>query len=285
MIVFHAHYGGAPDFNMGFDEWLLHTVIEQPEQVHIRLYTWSEGAITIGRNQRLDSAVDLHRVGETPVIRRVTGGRALYHDLSEVTYCLVWDTESSPSPVLRRPGVGSLNSVSVGLVSFLRGLGRPAEIVRASSGRNARPDFFHKAPCFASRARWEIISADRKIVASAARRHKTAVLQHGAIKLNGTATHPALNPESSSTQTLRRIDPEAFGRLAADFERQMCDHLGLASMSMRPSEAISANNHELQLRVDYVKKNRLGQRDIFERRLREGSLYHGGAEACRQKRA
>lgn len=285
MMVFYSHYAGEPDFNMGFDEYLLQRTVERPHRLHIRLYTWSEGTITIGYNQRFESAVDLQKLGKTPLIRRVTGGRALFHDLSEITYSLAWDTELCPSPCLRQPGTGAFNSVSEALVAFLRRLGRSADIVRASGARDASPDFFHKAPCFASRARWEVVSAGRKIVASAARRYGSAVLQHGAIKLGGTAAHPALDLEPTSAQALRRIDSGEFAQLAGEFECEMSHSLGLNSTPGAGQETASNADNRLRHRVDYVKRNRFEQRDIFERRACDDSLYRGGSVICRQKRA
>jgi lipoate-protein ligase A len=286
MIYCHRHYSAAPDFNMGFDEWLLHSVVQKPQQLHFRLYSWSEGTITIGRNQQLESAVDLGRVGDTPVIRRVTGGRALFHDPSEITYAVAWDMNSCPSASLRQQGTRAHRSLSEALVSFLNAIQIPAAIVRSSAPRNARPGFFHKAPCFASHARWEIASEGQKVVASAARRYGSAVLQHGAIKLRGAAAHPALDPRVSAAQRLRRIGNGEFDRLAETFECELLKCLGVDSEDRQFGGLSSAvNERELRQFVDYVKKNRTEQRDIFERRLEGESLYRGGARVCRQKRA
>lgn len=257
---------------MGFDEWLARCVAAEPRQMHLRLYSWSEGSITAGYNQRLESTINWHQLGQVPVIRRVTGGRAIYHDPSEITYSLVWDAVSCPSLRLWSPGSSGYEHIALGLVAFLRAIGIPAEIVRRSSSRNSRPDFFHKAPCFSSRARWEILSGGEKIVASAARRFGTVVLQHGAIKLHGKAAHPALDSDVTSAQSLRRVEPAEFEELAIAFEREVSYSLGLTTEpAMKWRESLETSC-ELQECVDYVQKNRLEQRDIFERRERGRSL-------------
>ncbi|MCK4573421.1 MAG: hypothetical protein KAU36_03575, partial [candidate division Zixibacteria bacterium] len=87
-ILFHNHFAAGPHFNMAFDEWLFARACESPGSIMLRLYSWRPGAITFGFNQKEQTAVDCERLNGTPLIRRVTGGRALYHDPSELTYAI-----------------------------------------------------------------------------------------------------------------------------------------------------------------------------------------------------
>jgi lipoate-protein ligase A len=214
--LFFEHFQGDPYFNMAFDEWLLRRASACRGVVLARLYTWSVGSITFGFNQDRETALDWSRVRETPVIRRITGGRALYHDPSELTYAIAANLSSGT----RLDGtVGDVSRrIARALQQLLDGLSIESQYVRQSSTRNSRPEFFHKAPCFASTAKYELVTGDRKIVASAQKRTRTAFVQHGSIKLSGIAPHPALNGVAFETAgSLQPIDADAFSRAAALF--------------------------------------------------------------------
>ena len=88
----YSQYGCDPYENMAADEWLMEQAFSRPGYVALRLYTWNAGAITFGYNQDVDRAVDYSALNGTPLIRRITGGRALYHDPSELTYAIVVNT-------------------------------------------------------------------------------------------------------------------------------------------------------------------------------------------------
>jgi lipoate-protein ligase A len=192
---FFLHHSASPHFNMAFDEWMLTEAARIPGSILARLYTWSAGTITLGFNQRLETAYDHAQVGATPVIRRITGGRAVYHDISELTYAFAFNTKSPASEALSGSTHDSSRAMAESLSSFLGRLGIAADWVKASSADNARPAFFHKAACFASHARYELVSGRDKIVASARRDWDGAALQHGSIKLHGLVGHPALKME------------------------------------------------------------------------------------------
>ena len=80
-----------PYFNMACDNALFSVLSRRSAEVTaiLRLYSWKIPAITIGYNQDVSKALDLTRVEDgLPVIRRITGGRAIYHDRSEITFSL-----------------------------------------------------------------------------------------------------------------------------------------------------------------------------------------------------
>lgn len=220
--MFHAHWAADPYFNMAFDECMLARVLEDPEAVIVRVYTWTPGTITIGRHQDAERAVDFARLGDTPVIRRTTGGRAVYHDPSELTYA-----------VAGRPEHFGLNGGEVRITEvysrlahilerFLAREGIEANLVKRSSPHNARRDFFHKAPCFESVARHELCTNNRKIIASAQRQINSAFLQHGSIKLLGEVHHPALDDQESVPQL---VDKKRFDLLVESFRQTFRDYL------------------------------------------------------------
>jgi len=92
---FYRHCAADPFFNTAFDEMMLDFVLGRPDVILLRLYTWMPGTITIGLNQEMERALDVSRLGNTPLIRRVTGGRAVYHDPTELTYAVAVNPEGS----------------------------------------------------------------------------------------------------------------------------------------------------------------------------------------------
>ncbi|MBU0985172.1 MAG: hypothetical protein KKA42_14955 [candidate division Zixibacteria bacterium] len=254
--VFYRHYAADPYFNMAFDEWMYAQVVTHPGSLLLRAYTWRTGTITFGYNQRQETALDFDRLGETPVIRRVTGGRAVYHDRSELTYAIALNPHG--------PGFESLaGSVAVtsrryadALAHFLEGVGLEAQVVARSSSENARPEVFHKAPCFASAARNELKAAGRKVVASAQKQQGGILLQHGSIKLDGLVSHPAL-PVAATVHSgaSPALDQRRFAVLADLFRTRLGEALGVVFVEQTASEGSFADH------TARVKKNALVRRD------------------------
>ena len=147
-----------------------------------RLYQWNPWAISIGRHQDAARDLDLDRcrADRVAVVRRPTGGRAVYH-AEELTYAVALpDSASLPA------GIAGAYGVAAGiLLEALRALGVDA---RASAG--SMPQAGHQGACFASSTRHEIAVGGRKIVGSALRRARGGALQHGSILLG--AAHARL---------------------------------------------------------------------------------------------
>ncbi len=224
--IFLSQQGCDPFYNMACDEWLLGQACDYPGRLYLRLYRWSRPAITFGLNQDHRRAFVASRLGDTPVIRRITGGRALYHDETEFTYSVAVNLDGWRN---RRWSIPTkfFRVIAEGLTCFITALGYPAKYCRNSAVSNSHPDFFHVAACFASRARYEIVSGDSKIVASAARKIGSTILQHGAIKLAGVSHHPALPGLDVSSE---KSNPIVLQSLKGP-ERERIDHLFRQSMA------------------------------------------------------
>src|SRR5437764_185821 len=77
--------------NMAIDETLLESTLSREITIPVlRFYTWTCPSISIGRNQDIRKDIELARCEQDgiPVVRRPTGGRAVFHD-HELTYCIV----------------------------------------------------------------------------------------------------------------------------------------------------------------------------------------------------
>jgi lipoate-protein ligase A len=265
-VVYFSHFAGEPYFNMAFDEWMFARAMAEEGSSYLRLYSWGTSAITFGYNQIYEKAVNHARLGRTPLIRRPTGGRALYHDRSELTYSIALNIGGPDSGFDPRRISKISVAVAAALVAFLKSLGIDAHYESRSSAANANPDFFNKAPCFASRARYEIVSGDQKVVASAQRRIDQTIFQHGSIKIGGVASHPALvltGHAGGAGKVYQPLTEPSFRRMKRSFAETF--------ESFWPGEMVALEltaeqKKELRSRVSYVTKNCCQRRDIFKQK-------------------
>ncbi len=177
-------------FNMAADAHLLEAAETGKAAPIIRLYGWDRPSITIGHHQRLERAVDLARLGDTPVVRRITGGRALVHDDGEITYAVAGNFETYPDMGVTLHE--SYRVIADAIVRFYIKCGIDARISRREDPlARSRPADIQKG-CFASVSRYEIIAAGRKIAAGSQRRTRRAFMQHGVIRIASAAPHPAI---------------------------------------------------------------------------------------------
>ena len=183
-----------PYYNMACDAalfGLLAGTVQEFSAV-LRLYSWGHPAITVGYNQDISRALDVTKVEkELPVIRRITGGRAIYHDRSEITFSLTLRADKFQT------GVGNISKmntmISEVLVKVLNSHGIAAEWRRHSDDKFKRFGPTRIGACFASVSRYEIVSHGVKIVGGAQRQSGGSFIHQGSVKLNGIASHPALD--------------------------------------------------------------------------------------------
>jgi len=77
---------------MAIDEAIAMARLKENTPNTVRLYRWSPSAVSIGYFQSIEKEVNLPACEEhgVDVIRRITGGGAVYHDYNgEITYSLV----------------------------------------------------------------------------------------------------------------------------------------------------------------------------------------------------
>jgi hypothetical protein len=233
---------------------------ESPGAIYARLYSWAVGTITIGLNQRYENSIDVAQLGETPVIRRVTGGRAVFHDPSEFTYCIALNLQSSEMDALRGSVSRAYAVLGQCLGLFLARLGTEAELVAKRHSGEARPVVSHKAPCFASTARYELQAAGRKVVASAQRQINDTLVQHGSIKLVGIVPHPALPGvgDKCDVDSLQQVDRKRLEDAATVFREVLGKSL---CVEFDTTELTSGEAEEVRRRVEWTRKNSLARRD------------------------
>ncbi|MDZ7860966.1 MAG: lipoate--protein ligase family protein [Candidatus Krumholzibacteriota bacterium] len=173
---------GSGAENMAADEFILKIVRESDIGAILRLYSFDPPAVTVGYHQDPGNVLDLAslRRDRIPLVRRITGGRALLHD-DEITYCLAASVDGG---VFQSNLRERFTAVSEALKDALNICGVKARISR---GRREPGGGEMTSPCLASVSQHEITAGGRKIVASAQRSCGPVFIQHGSILLDGGA--------------------------------------------------------------------------------------------------
>ena len=164
---------------MAVDEVLLGSTAETGQPA-LRLYGWSAPTLSLGYFQAYADRCGHAASADCAVVRRLTGGGAILHDC-ELTYSLCWIGNGQG-----RPDVQWLyDAVHAAVRAELAQLDLPAD-------RSAEDS--DKAPflCFQRRSKHDVVVRGAKIVGSAQRRKKSAVLQHGSILLATSLFAPEL---------------------------------------------------------------------------------------------
>jgi lipoate---protein ligase len=153
--------GPAPGaLNMGIDEALLGLVSAGESPPTLRLYRWSPPCVTLGYFQSLEAEVDIDacRAAGVDVVRRLTGGGAVFHD-AEITYSLVLPLghELAPDDILE-----SYRGICAGILRGLALLGVESSFEPIN----------------------DIAAGGKKISGNAQTRRQGCLLQHGTVLLD-----------------------------------------------------------------------------------------------------
>lgn len=160
-----------PYYNMAFDEYCLESLpIDEPV-----FFLWqNRPAVIVGYNQEVNTEVNLDYLKEKGIdlVRRVTGGGAVYHDLENLNYTIVGRSEDLERDY---PEYAAL------MMKALQALGVPATL----SGRN------------------DILVEGKKVSGFAKRVCKNRLMVHGTLMYNvdvNVLSH-VLNPSTTKLQS------------------------------------------------------------------------------------
>lgn len=167
---------------MAMDQAILEAVSDAPGAAVLRTYAWRPATLSLGYFQPVALLDTDPRFADLPMVRRSTGGGAIWHD-RELTYSLALPRSH---PASSRP-VALYRAVHQALIDALRAEGVPAQ--RRGDGPVVvdRPFL-----CFTDRDPEDIVVGASKIVGSAQRRRPGAVLQHGSFVLSASPITPEL---------------------------------------------------------------------------------------------
>lgn len=180
-------------WNMAVDEAMLSAVIDDPSRgATLRWYRWARPTLSLGYFQSIDDVPS--DLATLPVVRRLTGGGAIVHDL-ELTYSLVLPADGWPR-----------SEFLAIVVDVHRAIADELGLMSAIAGDVGRDEPFL---CFERRSAQDLALGDSKIVGSAQRKRSGALLQHGSILLS-TSPHaphlPGLSQEAKAIDEQRLMD-------------------------------------------------------------------------------
>jgi lipoate-protein ligase A len=154
-------------------------------QATIRLYGWERLTLSVGRAQHVEQQIDVdacRRLG-VPIVRRMTGGRAVLHgtDLTYAVAAPLAGLGAGPLASAARDGVpGLYRELSRVFVHLFEELGFAPRVEAYSRRQRAE---LASPVCFATPSAFEILLDGKKLVGSAQRLIPNAFLQHGSIPL------------------------------------------------------------------------------------------------------
>ena len=159
----------SPYYNLAFEEYVL---THRTEGDYLLLWQ-NDNTIVVGQNQNTEAEINRPFVEEhhINVVRRSTGGGAVYHDLGNLNYSFITDAGDKESI--------SMTRFTHPVVEALKGLGLQAE----ASGRN------------------DILVEGRKVSGTAQRLCGKRILHHGTLLFDA-------NPDMVAGAL--QVDPEKF---------------------------------------------------------------------------
>jgi lipoyl(octanoyl) transferase len=171
--------------NMAIDEAVFRETIKNKTSPTLRFYGWQPAAVSIGYFQDLKNEVNLKlcRKSGVDVVRRMTGGKAVFHS-NEVTYSLVAGIDEK---IFSSNIADTYEKISLCLARGLSELGIQARLAQ-SRLKTAKEESLLTPCCFSVPAGNELLVDGRKICGSAQTRTRGGFLQHGALP---TAFDPA----------------------------------------------------------------------------------------------
>ena len=165
--------------NMARDEVLLQSAVEH-QIASLRFYGWSTATVSLGYFQPAAGRLSDSRLAQLPWVRRPTGGGTLVHD-REVTYALALHPHS-----LWQVQAQWIRRIHVIIHQALVELGAR----RLSLVTDMRPS--GEGLCFQQHTFGDVLCQRSKVVGSAQRKHRQALLQHGGILLAQSPYTPSL---------------------------------------------------------------------------------------------
>ena len=167
--------------NMQFDIKLFNNCEKEIVPSMLRIYSWRPKCISMGYSQDMSGLVDrlLAKKMGWEVVKRPTGGGIVFHNEAEVTYSLITPIDSLPKGL-----VPSYKKISEAVVKGLGKIGIRAKIARTQNSEHRAQN---TGLCFSYPAEYEIVCQGRKLVGSAQKRGKRALLQQGSIFVKDTS--------------------------------------------------------------------------------------------------
>jgi lipoate-protein ligase A len=172
LIVDDSPNSGA--WNMAVDEALLQSAIDN-DIATLRWYQWEEPTVSIGYFQPYQQLQAEEKLSKLAAVRRLTGGGAILHH-HEITYSI-----AIPATLIDGPAQRLYDAIHEAIADELRSHGFPVDLRGTTTQLPEEPLL-----CFLRADSHDLTLRGRKIMGSAQRRRRGAILQHGSLILKSS---------------------------------------------------------------------------------------------------
>lgn len=144
----------VPYKNLAFDNFLFNEVLLNNYPAIFRIYEWNNSTISIGYFQKDSSInVSLAKKLNIPIIRRITGGKAIFHDKYEITLSIILNYrqfKQDSFTILKKRNL--FLSISENFIEIFKKLNFPVSIQKNVIGNLENPN------CFKTKSIAEIVN-------------------------------------------------------------------------------------------------------------------------------
>ena len=179
LLIDSPPHSGA--WNMAVDEALLEAGVEGANPV-LRWYQWDTATLSLGYFQKSDEWSASPSWSALPAVRRLSGGGAILHH-HELTYSCVLP---ATHPLTNDPYQIYL-AIHNAVIDVLRPLGFDVQLRASRFGKEGPAEAFL---CFSRGDEMDVVIGTDKVLGSAQRRRRGAVLQHGSLVLRRSEFAP-----------------------------------------------------------------------------------------------
>jgi lipoyl(octanoyl) transferase len=218
--------------NMALDEALLEAALGRG-LCTVRWYRWETATVSLGYFQDATAASTAPELAGCPVVRRLTGGGAILHHHEWTYSCTV-----PPDHPLAAAPSNLYELIHERIIAALAEQG-----IHAALRGDRQPGKDQAFLCFGRGDPRDVVMGGHKVVGSAQRRRRGAILQHGSVLLRRSEFAPQF-PGALDLAGKAEIDAEFPGR-AAD----LCGPLfGLTSLASEADSLIEERCRQLEPR-------------------------------------
>jgi lipoate-protein ligase A len=220
--------------NMAIDETILESRIRKKVPNTVRFYRWKPSAVSIGRFQSMEKEVNLDacRRRGVDVVRRISGGGAVYHDyVRELTYSVVVDCGN---PRITTDVLTSYKGICAAIIRGLTFMGLQVQLDTTDSAQ--------RCP--------NIMVGGKKVSGNAQARRGRVVLQHGTILVDldiQTMLTLLRNPKLIINETVMEFVRNRITTLSRELNREVGFDEVARSLRKGFSEAFDAELLESNL--------------------------------------
>lgn len=189
--------------NMAIDQAMLDAAAERRVTL-LRIYRWARPTVSLGYFQKYADYQQQSALQNVDVVRRTTGGGAIVHH-HDWTYSL-----ALPDHLVAANRLGAANPVyecvHCGVAQWLNRLGVSAEQWRADAADEEIARDPKSFLCFERRSDGDVVADGSKILGSAQRRRRGAVVQHGSLLLRTSCYTPNLAGVAETLTAIREVE-------------------------------------------------------------------------------